>query len=273
MNYLLQHISKIPYVCNIIYKKDSMISKEERHDFILSKIKKERKLAMIDLATELKVSEHTVRRDLKELSDAGLLRAIRGGATVRSNIPFDIYNRNKLDILEKQLIAEKSITLLRDNQVVFFDGGTTTQAIAGNIPDELALTVVTHSLPIANILSNHPNIQLIFAGGIFCKSSFTMQGKAAISLFEEIYADICFLGICSLDLQHGLTARTLEETYIKRALCKNASNIVAATTSNKLETTEPFVICPTTDVNYLITERDPSEMLLTAYHKTNITIL
>jgi DeoR/GlpR family transcriptional regulator of sugar metabolism len=66
----LQHIAQKHYIY-------SMISKEERHDFILVKIKKERKLAMVDLA-ELGVSEHTVRRDLKELSDAGLLRAIRG---------------------------------------------------------------------------------------------------------------------------------------------------------------------------------------------------
>ena len=67
----MQHIAQKNYIY-------SMISKEERHDFILVKIKKERKLAMTDLAAELGVSEHTVRRDLKELSDAGLLRAIRG---------------------------------------------------------------------------------------------------------------------------------------------------------------------------------------------------
>lgn len=250
-----------------------MISKEERHDFILAKIKKERKLAMTDLAAELDVSEHTVRRDLKELSDAGLLRAIRGGATVRSSIPFDIYDRHNLDVLEKQSIAEKSVKLLKDNQVVFFDGGTTTQAIAGNIPDSLSLTVVTHSLPIANILSNHPNIQLIFAGGIFCKSSLTTQGQLPVSVFEEIYADISFLGVCSLDHQRGLTARTLDEAYLKRVLCKNSTNIVAATTVNKLDTTNPFLVCPIADISYLITEKNPSEATLDCFHKQGITIL
>ena len=250
-----------------------MISKEERHDFILAKINKERKLAMTDLATELGVSEHTVRRDLKELSDAGLLRAIRGGATLRSNIPFDIYDRNNLDVLEKQLIAEKSVTLLKDHQVVFFDGGTTTQAIAGNIPDSLPLTVVTHSLPIANILANHPNINLIFAGGAFCKSSLTMQGQQTICTFEKIYADISFLGVCSMDLQRGLTARTVDEAYIKRVLCKNSMNIVAATTSNKLDTLESFLVCQASDINYLITEKDPSHSILQPYATQDITIL
>ncbi len=250
-----------------------MISKEERHDFILVKIKKERKLVMTELAAELGVSEHTVRRDLKELSDAGLLRAIRGGATLRSNLPFDIYDRNNLDVMEKQAIAEKSITLLKDHQVVFFDGGTTTQAIAGNIPDSLNLTVVTHSLPIANILANLPNISLIFAGGAFCKSSLTMQGQQTISTFEEIYADVSFIGVCSLDPYRGLTARTREETAIKRVLCKNSMNIVAATTSNKLDTLASFLTCRASDISYLITEKDPSDRILQPYIEQGITIL
>lgn len=250
-----------------------MISKEERHDFILVKIKKERKLVMTELAAELAVSEHTVRRDLKELSDAGLLRAIRGGATLRSNLPFDIYDRNNLDVMEKQAIAEKSITLLKDHQVVFFDGGTTTQAIAGNIPDSLNLTVVTHSLPIANILANLPNISLIFAGGAFCKSSLTMQGQQTISTFEEIYADVSFIGVCSLDPYRGLTARTREETAIKRVLCKNSMNIVAATTSNKLDTLASFLTCRASDISYLITEKDPSDRILQPYVEQGITIL
>ncbi len=250
-----------------------MISKEERHDFILVKIKKERKLVMTELAAELGVSEHTVRRDLKELSDAGLLRAIRGGATLRSNLPFDIYDRNNLDVMEKQAIAEKSITLLKDHQVVFFDGGTTTQAIAGNIPDSLNLTVVTHSLPIASILANLPNISLIFAGGAFCKSSLTMQGQQTISTFEEIYADVSFIGVCSLDPYRGLTARTREETAIKRVLCKNSMNIVAATTSNKLDTLASFLTCRASDISYLITEKDPSDRILQPYVEQGITIL
>ncbi|WP_286767534.1 MULTISPECIES: DeoR/GlpR family DNA-binding transcription regulator [Sphingobacterium] len=250
-----------------------MISKEERHDFILVKIKKERKLVMTELAAELGVSEHTVRRDLKELSDACLLRAIRGGATLRSNLPFDIYDRNNLDVMEKQAIAEKSITLLKDHQVVFFDGGTTTQAIAGNIPDSLNLTVVTHSLPIANILANLPNISLIFAGGAFCKSSLTMQGQQTISTFEEIYADVSFIGVCSLDPYRGLTARTREETAIKRVLCKNSMNIVAATTSNKLDTLASFLTCRASDISYLITEKDPSDRILQPYVEQGITIL
>lgn len=251
----------------------SMISKEERHDFILVKIKKERKLAMVDLAAELGVSEHTVRRDLKELSDAGLLRAIRGGATLRSNMPFDIYDRNNLDVMEKQSIAEKSITLLKNHQVVFFDGGTTTQTIAGNIPDSLTLTVVTHSLPIANILANFPNITLIFAGGTFCKSSLTMQGQQTISTFEDIYADISFIGVCSLDLHRGLTSRTHEEADVKRVLCKNSMNIVAATTSNKLDTLTSFLTCPVSDISYLITEKDPFDRILQPYAAQGITIL
>ena len=247
--------------------------KEDRHELILSRIKKDRKISMVELASELNVSEHTIRRDLKELAEVGLLTTVRGGARVKSSMPFNIYDRDAIDVNQKNAIAEKSIELLQQDQVVFFDGGTTTQAIAGYIPDHMKLTVVTHSFLIANVLATHPNVKLIFAGGELCKSSFTTQGIQMINTFEKIYADICFLGICSIDDKKGITARTSEEADVKRIMCQNSSQIVAATTYNKLYTTEPFFVCPVTAIDYLITEKNSTDTELQPFINQGIQIL
>lgn len=247
--------------------------KEERHAIILTKVKKDRRLSMAELAEALHVSEHTIRRDLKELSDTGLLTAVRGGATVKSSMPFNIFERTSLDISAKNEIAEKAIRLLHDGQVVFFDGGTTTQAIAGNIPDHLKLTVITHSFPIANVLATHPNITLIFAGGELCSSSLTTKGAQTILTYEQVYADICFLGICSIDSTKGITARSHEEADIKRVMCQHANTLVATTTSNKIDTCEPFFVHNASSIDVLITEKDPQNTDYTRYSQQGIQIL
>jgi len=247
--------------------------KDERHAIILQKVKKDRRISMVDLADILNVSEHTIRRDLKELSETGLLTAIRGGATVKSSMPFNIFERNKIDIDEKNIIAEKAIKLLENDQVIFFDGGTTTQAIAGHIPDHLKLTIVTHSFPVANILSTHPNIKLIFIGGELCNSSLTTKGAQTIQSYRQIYADLCFLGVCSIDYKKGLTARTNEEAEIKRVMCNQSNILVAATTSNKMNSAEPFFVTTSDNINFLITEKNPESIDFFNYSQQNIQLI
>lgn len=86
--------------------------KEECHTIILTKVRMHRTIALIDLAEALHVSEHTIRRDLKELSNAGLLTGIRRGATAKSSIPFNVFDRTSLSIEEKNKIAEKAVRLV-----------------------------------------------------------------------------------------------------------------------------------------------------------------
>lgn len=261
------------FKCHIKQSLEMKEKKEERHVSILTKIKAHRTIALTDLAEALHVSEHTIRRDLKELSDAGFLTAIRGGAIAKSSMPFNVFDRIPLSIEEKNIIADKAVRLLEPGQVVFFDGGTTTQAIAGNIPDHMKITVVTHSFPIANVLATHPNVKLIFAGGELCSSTLTTQGVQTIHTFEQVYADLCFSGICSIDSEKGVTARTSEEAEIKRVLYKHSEKLIAVTTSNKLDKSDAFFVSPANAIDFLITEKDPDNTDYKHYHQLGIQIL
>src|ERR1700733_7921288 len=104
--------------------------KEERLRWILNRLEQDKKVLLFTLSEELSVSEDTVRRDIRELSDQGLLKMVRGGAVPHAPGPKHFTDRIHIANKDKQAIAHKAISLLRDGQVVIFDGGTSTLAVA-----------------------------------------------------------------------------------------------------------------------------------------------
>ncbi len=230
------------------------LSKEERQEVILAHVSDVRKVNMKSLSERLSVSTDTIRRDIKELADQGLLKATRGGAIAHSPIPIHFRDREKYDVSGKQQIALKAIAELQDGQVVLFDGGTSTLAIAMNLPKELRITVVTNSFPVVNVLEDHPNVEVIFAGGRLIKPGFNTSGPETMKAFENISADICFLSIYSIHAEVGISSRDYEDALMKKAMVKNARRVIGLATLNKINTAEAFFICPATDLDLLLTD-------------------
>src|ERR1041384_2654262 len=139
--------------------------KEERFRYILAKISEDQKVTLKSLSDDLRVSDYTIRRDLKELTDRGLLKAVRGGALPHSPTPHHFMDRLSYKVDEKKVIADKAVKLLRDGQVVALDSGTTAMTIASMIPVDMKITVVTNSFPVVNVLQSHTNTEVLFAGG------------------------------------------------------------------------------------------------------------
>src|SRR5690242_13217089 len=145
--------------------------KEERQTLIMRQINLHNRVLSADLSTLLNVSEDTVRRDLKELSEEGKILKVHGGAISRSfHYPFN--KDNKVYALEaKQQIAEKTVSLLKNDMVVLTGGGTTMIELAKKIPDTLRATFFTISPLVALELADHPNLTVISIGGQLIKSS------------------------------------------------------------------------------------------------------
>lgn len=250
------------------------LSKEERQQAILEQVSDVRKVDMKSLSQQLSVSTDTIRRDIKELADQGLLKATRGGAIAHSPIPIHFRDREKYDVSGKQQIALKALSLLKDGQVVLFDGGTSPLAIAMNLPKELQITVITNSFPVANVLEDHPNVEVIFAGGRLSKQGFNTSGPDTIKAFENVRPDICFLSIYSIHSEVGITSRHYEDSLIKKTMVKTSRKIVGLATLNKMNTAEPFFICPVTDLDVLITDATSTEEEATmAFRKKGIEVI
>ena len=246
--------------------------KEERLQLILNQLTKDNKVQLSEMSRLLNVSEDTVRRDIKELDIQGLLKAVRGGAITTSSIPHHYRDRENYDLGQKKAIAAKALSFLQNGQVVFFDGGTSVLALAESLPKDLKITVVTNSFPVANVLEDHPNAEVIFAGGKLNKTSFTTIGHETIESFRNIRAHICFFGVSSIH-SIGLTSKSYEDSQVKKTMVEMSSQIIALTTLEKINTAETYYICPVTDVNVIITEADPEDDQLKIYKDLGITII
>jgi DeoR/GlpR family transcriptional regulator of sugar metabolism len=235
--------------------------KQERFQLILQHLQKDNKVVLPKLSRLLKVSEDTVRRDIKELSAQKLLQEVRGGAIPHAPGPHDFRERENFEIKKKQIIAKKAIGFIKKGQTIIIDSGTSALAVANMLPKDLGLTVVTNSFPIVNMLQERKDIELFFAGGKLMRESYITTGHDTLDFFAGIRADVLFLGVCSIDLQLGITGHYYEECAIKRAMIKSASQVIALSTPEKLNTAEAFNICPITDISGIITSTPASDLL------------
>src|SRR5690242_3162717 len=167
---------------------------EERYKVIMKEINLHNKVLSSDLSALLKVTEDTVRRDLKNLAKTGKIVKVHGGAVSPNfNAPFhsnnDVYAQQ-----EKQRIAEKAVGLLRDDMLVLTGGGTTLNELAKNIPGHFRFTTFTLSPLVAIALSEHTNLNVITIGGSLNKDASLITGASVINHRSRIHVDLCLMG-------------------------------------------------------------------------------
>jgi DeoR/GlpR family transcriptional regulator of sugar metabolism len=260
------------FISRIFKENDAMMTAERRRS-IMQILQRDGKVLATDLSKSLRVSEDTIRRDLRELADAGMLLRVHGGALPSSPTTASFTERQHQSPEAKVAIARAAVGLIRQGQVIILDGGTTPLQVAQFLPRDLRATIITHSPPIALALAEYPEIEVIVIGGKLFKRELVTVGAATIEAFHNIRADLCFLGINSLHPETGISTLDLEEAYVKRAIIASAAEVVALTSAEKLGTAASYIIGPLSDLTYLVTERSVSEEVLAPYKAFGITIL
>jgi len=246
--------------------------KKERHAFIKREIDIHNKVLSSDLSTQLNVSEDTVRRDLQELEEEGLLNKVHGGAISKS-IQFSLQNNTVYSQSEKKIIAEKAKKLIRDGMIVLLSGGTTIIEMIRSLPPDLRVTFITVSIPTALELLNHPSSEVIFLGNKLLKNAQMSVGAEVVQKLNEIKADLCFLGTNSIDVEAGLTDLEWEVIAVKKAMIKNSKKTISLSISKKLNTVQRLTICNIEAVDVLITELDPFDPFLKPYTNKELIVL
>lgn len=249
------------------------MTKDERFQYILERLRLNDKVEYQELSTILEVSEDTVRRDIKELAIAGLISKVKGGAQPKAIIPATYQEREVYANLDKRILAEKAVRIFKEGQVVVFDGGTTPFLIASFLPRNINLTIITHSYPIANLVFEFPNIELIFAGGKASKKSKISTGFDVLKKYNSIHADLSILGVHSLHPEYGITDPVLEEADVKMRISEMSDQIIAVPTAEKLNVVSTIQICKPDAIDTLITNLNPDSPLLHAYKDLGINIL
>ncbi|KJD35131.1 DeoR faimly transcriptional regulator [Tamlana sedimentorum] len=249
------------------------MKKKERQQKIIDEVSINRKVSSSFLSERLDVSEDTIRRDIKQLHDKGLITKVHGGAI--SNIQ-KLYHYNEDVIYNREgkvRIAQKAISLIEDGMVIIISGGTTNLMFAKLLPKKLKATVYTYSLPIAMQLTEHPLIETIFIGGKIHRSSMVTTGIDVIQHLSDIRADICFMGVSALDVEHGITDEGYEVSLIKKAMINASNQIVYLASINKLNLIHNYNVCELKEIDMVVTDLEINDPKLKNYISAGLNLL
>ncbi|WP_314174720.1 DeoR/GlpR family DNA-binding transcription regulator [Streptomyces winkii] len=228
----------------------------ERQQEILRLAQQRGRVEVLSLAQEFQVTAETVRRDLKALDRAGVLRRVHGGAIPAGRLDFepDLHEREASAPDEKERIARAALDELPADGSVLLDAGSTTGRLAASVPVDAAFTVVTHALPLAARLADHPGIDLHLVGGRVRHRTRAAVDAWALRAYGEINADLLFLATNGFSLEGGLTTPDLAEAAVKRAVTAAARRVVLLADSTKFGQEHFARFGGLEDVDLLITD-------------------
>ena len=247
---------------------------EERRQAILERLRRDGKVVAAELSSSLAVSPDTVRRDLRELAEAGLLRRVHGGALPAAVGAQPYAVRREQAPAAKAAIARATSRLLRRGQVILLDSGTTTLEVARHLPPELEATVITNSPPIAVALAEHPTVEVAVLGGDAREGRARARRRRDDRGAPRPCARTCSCSASAASIpRSGSPSRELEESYVKRAMIANAAEVVAVSSADKLGSAAPYVVAPLEELTHLVTEDSAPPEQLAAYRALGIEVV
>lgn len=229
---------------------------DERQQLIRQRLERYGRVIAADLATELSVSEHSIRRDLSALAVAGFCKRVYGGAILLRESEAPMAVRVLQGSSRKDSLGRAAASLLSTGQHVFIDAGSTNRAIACAIDPQLALTIATNSPLIAVELMKLPKADVIVLGGNLNTLTGGVIGLRAVEQMRQFNFDLCFLGACAIDPDNGVTAFALEDADFKRAVVAASGQVVVAVTNEKLSSVAHYQVAPCEEVAALVVEHD-----------------
>ncbi|WP_039030551.1 DeoR/GlpR family DNA-binding transcription regulator [Leclercia adecarboxylata] len=246
---------------------------EQRQDLIRQILQENGRVVCAELATRMQVSEHTIRRDLHELSKEGICKKVYGGAVLQLADAGNFISREQKNHSKKITIAQKAATLVKEGSCIFIDTGTTNLALAKALPSDLAVTVVTNSPAIAAELLRHPLCEVIITGGQIQRSSGGAVGATAASQIQGIIFDQAFIGGCAMDPGMGLTGFDFADCEFKKAVISQSSQTIVALTTDKIPGVARFVIAKSSEINVLVVEADMDGEVIEALAAQDVRVI
>jgi DeoR/GlpR family transcriptional regulator of sugar metabolism len=194
--------------------------------------------SVAELSALVRVSEMTIRRDIRRLAEEGLVRNVHGGASIvaalASSVDFGV--RTTQNAAAKRAIALHAATMVAPDSVIAIDAGTTTEELVRALPADLPFTAVTHSLPLMGLLAGRPGVQLIGLGGVFHDETQAFYAPAGLSTLHGLRAGTLFLATTSIH-DDAIYAGNPYDVEMKRALLDISQSVVLVADSSKFATT------------------------------------
>ena len=224
-----------------------------RKDLLLDRLRRDGRIVAKEMAAELGLSEDSIRRDLRELDEAGLAVRVYGGALPASPAVADYATRTTVATDSKRRIAAAAVALIPPGATVILDGGTTTLAMVDALRRTFRGTIITHSPTVAAALLDH-EAEVFLIGGRLFKHSAVSCGAAAVEAANRISADLFFLGVTGVHPTAGLTTGDADEAAMKRALASRAADSYVLASEEKIGAASRYGVLGLGEVTGIITD-------------------
>jgi DeoR family transcriptional regulator of aga operon len=213
---------------------DGMMA-EERRTQILQTVRSAGRVKVNELASRFSTSAVTIRNDLNELHQRGLVLRSHGGAVLPDTILREspVHERLKTHSGEKQRIGAMAATLINDGETIILDSGTTTLEIARQIKKKQGLQIITNGVNIAAELLDARGAEVFIVGGTVRGESASISGHFTEEMFDQFSADKLFLSGAGCDLDFGVSGANLEETMVNRAMLRISREIILVADASK----------------------------------------
>lgn len=258
---------------------DEPSSTERRAQLILHELLRAGKVSVLSLAHRLKVSPATIRRDLGELEQRGLLRRSHGGAVPVQPLLYEPFRHiSSYHEQERQRGAEKrriglvASELVSDGDILAIGAGTTATQVARSVCLHKGITVLTNAVNVAMELSHRDDLKVIVTGGFLSGDWFALVGPAAIESVGEIFVDKVFIGVDGIHIEHGLTTNYPDQATIHRAMMRQARKKIVVADHRKIGAVGTALIAPVSEVDILITDKGVSDEAIAPFVSIGIEV-
>ena len=233
----------------------------ERRREIIAKLTLDGKVIVSELAREFGVTEETIRRDLEKLDQDGLASKTHGGAVAVHNSALDLpYSvREGVNVVQKQMIAEKLADLIEDGERIMVDSSSTSLYLIKKLKDKKNLTVITNSVRILLELADMQNWTVLSTGGVLKKGALSLTGSSAEKMIGAYHVDTAICSCKGLDMTLGVTDSNENDSIIKQAMLSSAEHRILALDSEKFDKKSFVKVCDLVDIDIIATDGEPSD--------------
>lgn len=227
-----------------------------RQNEIVELARAEGRVLVEDLAQRFEVTLQTIRRDLSDLAEAGLVDRVHGGAVPRTgmvNLGYEA--RRRMHAEAKAAIATACAAAIPDNSSLILNLGTTTEAVAHALVHHSNITVVTNNMNVANTLAANPGCEIMVAGGALRRSDGGLVGELTTQFFEQFKVDYAIIGTSALDADGDLLDFDLAEVRVSRAILRQARQVFLVTDHSKIGRAAPVRIASLSEIDRLFTDQ------------------
>jgi DeoR/GlpR family transcriptional regulator of sugar metabolism len=249
--------------------------KEERLQQILDAVHENGRVTVAELGQRFEVSEITIRRDLRELAEQGLLRRAHGGAlsTTPTSPDPPAIRRMSEQKAHKERIGQATAKLIANGESVFIGSGSTTAYVVRNLTKHKDLTVVTNALNVATELASAEDVTVVVLGGMLRASELSLIGHITEQALQEVRVDKAVLGIPAISLEAGLTNDYLPEVMTDRAIIDAAAELILVADHTKFGRVASAYLAPFQRVDTLVTDNQVAPSVLDDIHVLGVRVV